>query len=78
MLQGDRDYVLCVLKNKQQQQKKSKGESQRKKARAKVRGFKLQVGKVPGLPWLPKFSGFGTTLNFILNYLCYSITTLKD
>ena len=43
MLQGDRDYVLCVLKNKQQQQKKSKGESQRKKARAKVRGFKLQV-----------------------------------
>lgn len=58
MLQGDRRYVLCVLKKK----KKSKGESQRKKARAKVRCLKLQVGKVTGLPWLPKFPGFGTTL----------------
>ena len=69
MLQGDRGYVLCVLKNKQTN-KKSKGESQRKKTRAKVRGFKLQVGKVRGLLWLPKVPGFGTTLTFILNYLC--------
>ena len=80
MLQGDRGYVLCVLKNKQQQQqqkKKAKGRARERKQEQKSGALNCRWA-VPGLPWLPKFSGFGTTLNFILNYLCYSITTLKD
>ena len=78
MLQGDRGYVLCVLEKKKKANVRAREGNQEQTSRENFKSLKLQVGKVPGLPWLPKFPGFSTTLTFILNYLCSIIITLKD